>query len=58
MRGGMEAVYDDMESPIGMMHFAPLTPARGPMFSARDRARLKGEETAPIPLSEEDLYGR
>src|SRR5919106_6983651 len=24
MRGGIEAVYDDMDKPIGMMQFAPL----------------------------------
>ena len=28
MRGGMEAIYDDMPKPIGMMNFAPLKPAR------------------------------
>src|SRR5580693_1133950 len=37
-RGGMEAIYDDVPKPIGMMKFAPLKPARGPMFSARTRA--------------------
>jgi hypothetical protein len=37
MRGGIEAVYDDMDKPIGMMSFAPLEKARGRMFSARSR---------------------
>jgi hypothetical protein len=46
MRGGMEAVYDDMQVPIGLGQFAPRKPARGPMFSARERARLGG---APPP---------
>lgn len=54
--GGIEAVYDDMRQPTGMMNFAPLTPARGAMFSARRRAGLAGEETAPEALSEADLY--
>ena len=37
MRGGMEAIYDDIAKPIGMMSFAPLQRARGRMFSARSR---------------------
>src|SRR5215210_5843269 len=37
MRGGIEAVYDDMPTPLGMMNFAPMSQARGPMFSARKR---------------------
>jgi hypothetical protein len=56
-RGGMEAIYDDLPKPIGMMKFAPLKPARGPMFSARTRAgRDPAGTTVPI-LSEDDLYG-
>src|SRR5262249_34478450 len=43
MRGGMEAIYDDVPVPLGFGQFAPLTPARGPMFSARTRAKLAGE---------------
>jgi len=37
MRGGMEAIYDDMSSPVGMLSFAPLAKARGRMFSSRSR---------------------
>src|SRR5256885_3641760 len=29
MRGGMEAIFDDMDRPTGMMSFAPLEKARG-----------------------------
>ena len=29
MRGGMEAVYDDMRTRTGFAQFAPLQPARG-----------------------------
>jgi hypothetical protein len=54
MRGGIEAVYDDMHSPIGMMHFAPLEPAHGPMFTARQRLGLSGEASQPAPMSEEE----
>src|SRR4029077_11022672 len=31
-RGGIEAIYDDVSKPIGIMRFAELKPARGPMF--------------------------
>ena len=58
IRGGMEAIYDDMRAPIGMMKFAPLKPARGPMFSARTRAARSGDvPPAPPNVSERDLYG-
>jgi hypothetical protein len=57
MRGGIEAIYDDVATPIGMMTFAPLKPARGPMFSARSRA-ARGGETPPSAVTEHDLYGR
>jgi len=36
-RGGMEAIYDDVPKPIGFMTFAPVVPARGPMFGAAAR---------------------
>jgi len=37
-----------------MMAFAPLKPARGPMFSARARAAREGVAAAPV-VSEQDL---
>jgi hypothetical protein len=55
MQGGIEAIYDDIPQPIGMMRFAPLTPARGPMFGAAQRAG-KAPSEAPV-LNETDLYG-
>ena len=55
MRGGMEAVYDDMVATTGFLSFAPVTPARGPLFSARTRARVAGTPTVAAPLNEEDL---
>jgi len=51
-QGGMEAIYDDMPSPIGLMQFARNVPARGPMFSARKRAHLPGEPSMPGPAPE------
>jgi len=57
MRGGMEAVYDDVTgSPIGFQAFAPSVAARGSMFSARSRLRLPGD-TPPQPsgVTEQEL---
>ena len=54
MRGGMEAIFDDLSKPIGMMAVAPLSPARGRMFSARSRLGL-GEPQAPTVIPEEAL---
>ncbi|MGA9355255.1 MAG: DUF4188 domain-containing protein [Terriglobales bacterium] len=54
MRGGMEAIYDDVLQPIGLMRFAPVTAARGPMFSAAHRANT-GQAAEPV-ISESDLY--
>jgi hypothetical protein len=56
MRGGMEAVYDDVHVRLGFGQFAPLQPARGPMFSARNRARLAGEPVAAV-VQEAEFYG-
>jgi hypothetical protein len=39
MRGGMEAIYDDMNVPAGFSRFAPVQAAEGPIFSARQRLR-------------------
>jgi Domain of unknown function (DUF4188) len=55
MRGGMEAIYDDLAKPIGFGTFAPRKDARGPMFSARKRAGLGGE-APPAAVPEEGLY--
>ena len=54
MTGGMEAIYDDVPQPVGFMRFAPVVPARGPMFSATHRAT--NQPSAPPVVSESDLY--
>jgi hypothetical protein len=54
LKGGMEAIYDDVPVPIGFMRFAPVLPARGPMFGAATRSQ-HGPADAPV-LSETDLY--
>jgi len=55
LKGGMEAVYDDVPAPIGFMKFAPVLTARGPMFGASARAHQAGGGE-PV-LSETELYG-
>jgi hypothetical protein len=55
MRGGMEAVYDDMVRDTGFLCFAPIVPAKGAMFSARKRAGLSGAATVAEPIHERDL---
>lgn len=54
-QGGMEAIYVDVPNPIGFMRFAPVVPARGPMFSAAHRAAK--ENTDEPAVSEKELYG-
>ena len=52
--GGFEAIYDNVTEPVGMMAFAPVHPAKGPMFSAR--ARLDpGSEAPAAPVPEGEL---
>ena len=55
MRGGMEAIYDDIAMPVGLSSFAPVVPARGAMFGAAHRA-ARGEQMEPV-VPEKDLYG-
>jgi fumigallin biosynthesis monooxygenase-like protein len=54
MRGGMEAIYDDLVSPVGLMRFAPVIPARGAMFGAARRV-ARDINREPV-VSENDLY--
>jgi hypothetical protein len=56
MRGGIEAIYDDVQMPFGLSSFAPTKLARGPMFSARTRSRIGGAETVISPVPEDEMY--
>ena len=56
MRGGMEAIYDDLPVPLGLLKFAPSHEARGPMFSSRQRLGISGSAATAAPLAESDLY--
>jgi hypothetical protein len=42
MRGGIEAIYDDVPQPLGMLAFAPVVKPKGGMFSARRRIVATG----------------
>lgn len=56
IRGGIEAIYDDVNKKIGLSAFAPNQPARGAMFSARRRLRLdESNDTPPSAVSEADV---
>lgn len=54
-RGEVESIYIDMP-PVGMAKFAPLTQARGSMFSARRRLGLRTGDEPPPGISEDELY--
>ena len=56
LRGGMEAIYDDITPQIGFMSFAPVVPARGSMFTAAHRA-ARPDAGDPV-VSEAELYGK
>lgn len=51
MRGGIEAIYDDMAAAVGMSRFAPVVPARGRMYGSRGRLGRAGP--APLPVVDE-----
>jgi hypothetical protein len=56
MRGGIDAIYDDIQPATGLAAFAPTHVARGQMFSSRRRAGQDGEVAAPV-VGETELYG-
>ncbi len=55
MRGGMEAIYDDLFVPLGFNSFAPTRAAKGPMFGARLRANVGGSQQGEPAVVERDL---
>ncbi|MFF5075699.1 monooxygenase family protein [Actinoplanes sp. NPDC000266] len=56
LRGGMEAVYDDIPQHRGFAAFAPVHPARGAMFGSAARVGRPHDDTTPV-VAEDDLYG-
>lgn len=56
IRGGIEAIYDSIEVPLGLAGFAPRRAAKGTMFSARRRLRRDHEQEQLVaPIVEEEL---
>jgi hypothetical protein len=55
LRGGIEAIYDDVAEPLGLLSFATMKPAKGAMFSARRRAGLGDEEQLAPVIPEAEL---
>jgi hypothetical protein len=56
VRGGIEAVYDDVAAPVGLMRFAPVVAARGPLFGARSRLTGVPNASPPPAVDESQLY--
>jgi hypothetical protein len=56
MRGGIDAIYDDVGAPLGLATFAPTAAARGQMFSSRHRAGREGDAPQPV-VPEREIYG-
>jgi Domain of unknown function (DUF4188) len=55
MGGGIDAIYDEVGAAIGLARFAPVSQARGRMFSSRTRAGVAGQPPAPL-IPESELY--
>jgi Domain of unknown function (DUF4188) len=54
-RGGFEAIYVDVQRPIGFLRFAKTVSAKGGVFSARERLHRDGAADTPTPYIETDL---
>jgi hypothetical protein len=48
MRGGIDAMYDDMAGSSGLPRFAPIVASRGRMFSTRGRVQDAEAKVAPV----------
>jgi hypothetical protein len=56
MRGGIDAIYDDVTPSTGLARFAPVLPARGRMFSARQRAGYAEPPVVEPVIAEAAFY--
>lgn len=56
LRGGIDAMYDDMARPTGMARFAPVLDSRGRMFGTRGRVYDQPATVAPV-VDEKTFYG-
>lgn len=55
-RGGIDAIYDDMDRTTGIARFAPTLPARGRKFSSRSRAGLGTQASVESVITEAQYY--
>jgi hypothetical protein len=55
IRNGFEAVYIDTRKPTGFLRFAPALPAKGSLFSARERLGRHGAAETSAPYTETEL---
>jgi hypothetical protein len=56
MRGGIDAMYDDMGPASGLPRFAPVVASRGRMFTTRGRVHGESAKEAPV-VAESAYYG-
>jgi hypothetical protein len=49
IRRGFESVYVEVQQPIGFLKFAKAFPAKGGLFSARERLRRGGKAETQAP---------
>jgi hypothetical protein len=55
IRGGFESIYVEVQRPIGFLQFAKTVPAKGGLFSSRERLQRDGIADTPAPYSETDV---
>jgi hypothetical protein len=48
MRGGMEAIYDDVSQPVGFSNFMPMLPARGSLSSRHTNWTARDMSSLPL----------
>jgi Domain of unknown function (DUF4188) len=53
--GGFEAIYVDVQKPIGFLRLANPIPAKGSLFSSRTRLGRNGAAETPPPYTENEV---
>ena len=48
LKGGMEAIYDDMDQPMGLSAFAPVVPDRASEFPPATDSAPDSAPAAPV----------
>ena len=55
VRSGFESVYVGVQKPVGFLRFANALPAKGSLFSARNRLRRSGVAERPAPYTDAEM---